>query len=107
MVGVPKKTLDDYFLAFRVAEHYGYDIQGNIDKKIGHMRNYIRQQPIKLKGRQPKVIKSFDLIPESDLSQVPQINDWSKMDHIEEEGSSSRQPSESVKSEQEDSQEMM
>ena len=93
MVNLSKKTLDDYFLAFRVAEHYGYDMSENMDKKIGHMRNFIRQQPEKLKGRQPKHVHSFSLVPDPDLSYIPQITDWSKVNEIEEEKSINLQSS--------------
>ena len=71
LINVPKKTLDDYFLSFRVAEHYRYDMEANMDKKIGHMRNFIRNQPDKLKGRQPKTIQSFSLVPNPDISHIP------------------------------------
>ena len=76
MVNVAKKTLDDYFVGFRLAEHYQYDMEANMDKKIGHMRSFIRNQPLKLKGRQSKIIHSFSLVPDPDISHIthPEID---------------------------------
>lgn len=54
MVELSKKTLDDYFLVLRVAEYHGYNFEGNLSKKIGHLRAFIRNQPIKVTGRLPK-----------------------------------------------------
>lgn len=55
-VGVSKKTLDDYFLVLRVGEELGYDYEANLKNKIGHLRNFIRSQPIKVRGRMNKGI---------------------------------------------------
>jgi hypothetical protein len=55
-VGLSKKTLDDYFLVIRVGELHGYDFKSNIDKKIGHLRGYIKSQPLKIKGRLSKMV---------------------------------------------------
>ena len=51
MVGISKKTLDDYFLIFRYGEIYGYNFKENLYKKMGHLRTYIKKQPEKIKGR--------------------------------------------------------
>lgn len=54
MVGLSKKTLDDYFLVLRVGEHHKYNFRANLDKKIGHLRAFIRSQPVKVTGRLTK-----------------------------------------------------
>lgn len=62
-VGLSKKTLDDYFLVLRVGEELGYNFRENKEKKIGHLRSFIRNQPTKVRGRLHKTVKSFDLVP--------------------------------------------
>jgi hypothetical protein len=54
MVGLSKKTLDDYFLVLRVGEQHKYNFRANLDKKIGHLRAFIRSQPVKVTGRLTK-----------------------------------------------------
>lgn len=81
-VELSKKTLDDYFLVIRVAEFHGYDFKSNLAKKIGHLRAFIRKQPVKVSGRLPKYVKNFNLVPDPDLSKIMPISDWSKSEHI-------------------------
>lgn len=54
MVGLSKKTLDDYFLVLRVGEQHKYNFRANLDKKIRHLRAFIRSQPVKVTGRLTK-----------------------------------------------------
>lgn len=75
MVGLSKKTLDDYFLVLRVAEYHGYNFEGNLTKKIGHLRAFIRNQPVKITGRLPKEIRSFNLVPDPDLRSFLSMKD--------------------------------
>lgn len=75
MVGLSKKTLDDYFLVLRVAEYHGYHFESNLTKKIGHLRAFIRNQPVKVTGRLPKEIKSFNLVPNPDLTNFLPMKD--------------------------------
>lgn len=84
-VGISKKTLDDYFLVLRLAKLHGYDFRSNLDKKIGHMRAYIREQPIKIKGRLSKQVSFFHLVPDPDLSEITALMErrLTKSDHIE------------------------
>lgn len=70
MVGLSKKTLDDYFLVLRVGEQHKYNFRANLDKKIGHLRAFIRSQPVKVTGRLTKQVKCFSLVPEPDLSYI-------------------------------------
>lgn len=43
VVGISKKSLDDYFSQLRLAEEYGFDFQMNMDEKIGVMRSYVKK----------------------------------------------------------------
>ena len=67
-MGISKKTLDDYFLVLRVGHFHRYDFTNNLDSKIGHLRAFIKSQPVKIQGRLPKHMCAFDLIPDPDLS---------------------------------------
>lgn len=83
-VGLSKKTLDDYFLVIRIGEELGYDFEGNLNEKIGHLRHFIRNHPTKVQGRLPKSVKSFFLIPEPNLSQLIPDYKIDKLDYIQE-----------------------
>ena len=43
VVGVSKKSLDDYYCQLRLGEHYGFDFEGMIHKKMRVLRNYVRE----------------------------------------------------------------
>lgn len=60
MIGVSKKSLDDYFLQLRLGELYGFDFKENLDQKIGVLRAHIRRNESKeMETRLPKEIRSF------------------------------------------------
>ena len=40
-----------------------------MNKKIGDLREFIRSQNIKIKGKVSTIIESFSLVPEPDLSE--------------------------------------
>ena len=42
MVGVPKKSLDDYFCQVKVASEHGFDFKSNLDQKIGVLRAFVK-----------------------------------------------------------------
>ena len=42
LVGVSKKSLDDYYCQLRLGESYNFDFVNNLDEKIGVLRNYVR-----------------------------------------------------------------
>ena len=44
VVGISKKSLDDYFLVLRVGEILGFDYANNLEGKMGDLRNYIRHK---------------------------------------------------------------
>jgi len=63
MVGISKKTLDDYFLQLRLGELYGFDFKNNLDEKIGLVRAHIRKNEDKsLESNLPKTIRSLELV---------------------------------------------
>lgn len=64
MVGISKKSLDDYFCQLRLGEQYDFDFKSNLDKGIGVLRSYVKQQKthkIK-KNKNHKYPKKLDLI---------------------------------------------
>ena len=44
VVGISKKSLDDYYLVLRVGEILGFNFAANLDGKMGDLRNFIRSQ---------------------------------------------------------------
>lgn len=42
MVGVSKKTLDDYFGQLRLGEFYGFDYENNLKRKFGVLRSFVK-----------------------------------------------------------------
>ena len=63
MIGISKKTLDDYFLVIRLGELYGFSFQNHLDERIGVLRAYIRKHENKeLEGHMPKTIKAVEYV---------------------------------------------
>jgi hypothetical protein len=42
MVGVSKKSLDDYMLQLRAGRIYGFDFVKNGDQKVGVLRHFVK-----------------------------------------------------------------
>jgi polyphosphate kinase len=42
LVGISKKSLDDYFLVLRVGVIHGYDYAGNLSEGMGELRSFIK-----------------------------------------------------------------
>lgn len=42
MVGLPKKSLDDYFYQLRLGEKFGFDFKAHLFDKIGLLRNFLK-----------------------------------------------------------------
>lgn len=67
MVGVSKKSLDDYYYQLRTAEKYGFDFMSYLNKKIGFLRNFNKSKVPKRKmgqrnnkhSRKLKIIEIF------------------------------------------------
>lgn len=43
IVGLSRKTLDDYYAQLRKAEHYGYNFEENSEEKMGSLRKYVKK----------------------------------------------------------------
>jgi hypothetical protein len=43
VVGLAKKTLDDYYYQLRQAHYYGFDFQIHKNDKIGVLRKFVKQ----------------------------------------------------------------
>ena len=52
-IDVSKKSLDDYLLQIRLGRKYGFDFDKNKYKKIGALRDYVKE----IKKKEPKLIK--------------------------------------------------
>ena len=46
---------------------------------MGHLRAFIKEQKVKIKGRLSKNVNCFVLVPEPDLNNLFPIKDWSKL----------------------------
>ncbi len=44
IVGVSKKSLDDYLSQLRKGRKYGYDFNLHKDDKVGDLRTYVKEQ---------------------------------------------------------------
>lgn len=44
MVGVSKKSLDDYYYQLRIGEQYDYDFQSHLGEKIGELRSFVKSR---------------------------------------------------------------
>lgn len=49
MVGIPKKTLDDYYAHIKLGSEFNFDFEHNLDQKIGVLRSYVRENNLKKK----------------------------------------------------------
>jgi hypothetical protein len=50
-----------------VGEIQGYDYAGNLNHKMGELRNFLRSKATKVSGKIKNPFQSFDLIPELNL----------------------------------------
>lgn len=44
LVGLSRKTLDDYYKYIRKAEDLNFDFKGRSEEKIGVLRNFVRDK---------------------------------------------------------------
>ena len=42
VIGVPKSTLDDYFIHIKLAEKYGFDFEGNFQRPFQVVRKFVK-----------------------------------------------------------------
>ena len=52
IVGIAKKTLDDYLLQLRAGKKYGFDFQKHKDDKVGTLRSFVKEMKKKEKNDQ-------------------------------------------------------
>lgn len=43
LVGLPKKSLDDYYYQLRMGEKYGFDFHGHMMERIGVLRSFLKK----------------------------------------------------------------
>ncbi len=55
IVGIAKKTLDDYLLQLRAGKKYGFDFQTNKDAKVGVLRAFVKSRKKVEKDGRPSV----------------------------------------------------
>ena len=70
LVGISKKSLDDYFLVLRTGVIHDYDYAGNLNLGMGDLRAYIKQRETKVKGKLSKKVECFSLVPELNLDDL-------------------------------------
>lgn len=44
VVGISKKSLDDYFFQLRMGEKYGFDFNKYMDAKVGVLRSFVKER---------------------------------------------------------------
>ncbi len=54
LIGISKKSLDDYYLVLRVGEILQFDYNANLHSKMGDLRAYIRAFDHKVTGKLSK-----------------------------------------------------
>ena len=47
IIGIPKKTLDDYLLQIKYAKKYGFEFSQHFNDKIGVLRGFVREHRLK------------------------------------------------------------
>lgn len=43
LVGLPKKSLDDYYYQLRMGQKYGFDYHGHMMERIGALRSFLKK----------------------------------------------------------------
>mmetsp|Transcript_17266 Transcript_17266/g.15159 ORF Transcript_17266/g.15159 Transcript_17266/m.15159 type:complete len:85 (+) Transcript_17266:851-1105(+) len=51
VIGIPKKTLDDYYMVIKKAKAAGYDFAKNQALKFGHMRAFVKKANVSNKNK--------------------------------------------------------
>lgn len=77
MVGVPKKTLDDYYMQIKAASEHHFDFPKNLGAKIGVLRRFVRENHSKKKEQ------TFQFLPA--LLRRPSEDDEEEQQEEEEE----------------------
>ena len=67
MVGISKKSLDDYYLVLRIGDLLNFDFQNNLSNKMGDLRAFIKSSGQKITGKLGKDVKCFKFVNEIDV----------------------------------------
>lgn len=62
VVGMSKKSLDDYYLVLRTGDKLGFDYPHNLDRKMGEIRAFIKSNEERVTGKLGKEVKCFSLV---------------------------------------------
>ena len=54
LVGISKKSLDDYYLILRQGVIYGFDYAGNLGHGMGELRSFLKEKDAKAAGKLQK-----------------------------------------------------
>lgn len=57
MVGLSRKTLDDYYKYIRKAKAYSFDFQSHSEEKIGALRSFVRGRENSLNKKEGNNLK--------------------------------------------------
>lgn len=63
-MGLPKKSLDDYYYQLRLGEKFGFDFEGHLFDRIGVLRTYLKsikdQSGFDRHEKHPKKLRIID-----------------------------------------------
>ena len=92
IVGISKKSLDDYYCQLRLGELYNFDFVGNLNEKMGVLRTYVknyRPEKESKKRQNEKHPKNLRIINQFDV-ETKQLRPWSGQEEMRE-GESERE----------------
>lgn len=92
IVGISKKSLDDYYCQLRLGELYNFDFVGNLNEKMGVLRTYVknyRPEKESKKRQNEKHPKNLRIINQFDV-ETKQLRLWSGQEEMRE-GESERE----------------
>lgn len=73
IIGISKKSLDDYYYQLRLGEKYEFDFKSNLNEKVGLLRSFIKNVKSKRKDnktkmdKHPKKLKIIEELGESEM----------------------------------------
>jgi hypothetical protein len=99
MLGVSKKSLDDYYCQLRLAEQFGFEFEKHLPNKMGVLRSFVKDRKSDEEHQKPKLHrhpKNLRIIEDSEFKTMlfPQIRDSAAQSQ---DSVSVKAPSESLK----------
>ncbi len=79
VVGISKKSLDDYYLIVRTGELFGFDFSLHLHHKMGELRSFTRKFEYKVAGKLSKRVKCFELVPDFNINEI--IENYKESSH--------------------------